>query len=80
MDEIRELRLDLFCYFLLFSTHLPLWILTTVTIIFFMRMWWPNIVAEIEEEMNQDDKPIERATQYSEEMCDLIPQDVKKDL
>jgi len=65
-----------------------------MTIFLALRMWYPDIVAEIEKELDREDKPIERVPQYSEEVFnvvapensfvfddtnDLPPQDEEKD-
>ena len=55
MNQIKELRVDLFMYFVLFITSpLPVWLIISFTVIWCLRIWWPDILIKIDEELEQE--------------------------
>jgi len=69
MNHRKELRIDVFLYFLVWlsTTNLNFWPVVTFTIFFALRMWYPDILDEIQREIEREPKK-ERATMYSEEV------------
>ena len=53
MDQLKELRLDIFIYFILLATSVPLHIIIMITVVFTLRFWYPEIVAEIQREIEE---------------------------
>ena len=58
MDHLKELRIDLFFYFVL-TAHMPWEVLSILTAFFFLRLWFPEVLVmwekEIQLEIEKDD-------------------------
>ena len=59
MDQVKELRIDFFCFFILLATHVPLHIVVMFSGLFFLRLWFPEVLVmwekEIQLEIEKDD-------------------------
>lgn len=63
MDHLKELRIDIFLYFILALGHrFSVAVIIFFTTMFAMRLWYPDILAEIERDIVEDT----RAPRYSE--------------
>lgn len=74
MDEARNIRIDLLIYFLIYlSLPLPFWWVCSITVFLCFRLWYPDILKEIEREMETQDEPLNRPPLYSEDEDFRIP-------
>ena len=68
MDEARNIRIDLLIYFLIYlSLPLPFWWVCSITVFLCFRVWYPDILKEIEREMATQDEPLNSPPLYSED-------------
>jgi len=57
MENLKQLRIDLFLYFTVYSAlPLPNWSIVALTAFFAMRLWAPDILLELERELDAEDE------------------------
>lgn len=57
MDNLKQLRIDLFLYFTVYSAlPLPNWAVLALTAFFAMRLWASDLLLELERELDSEDE------------------------
>ena len=73
MDQIKELRIDIFLLFcLVFAQPSPV-LLGVYTMFFFLRLWWPKILEQLDYEIDDDEVKPPRVPTFSEVDIDVRP-------